>query len=80
MNSLDLPRQPLLSERELANYLAVSLETVRRLRYGGRGPRYARVGAQVRYDLDDVQAWRTNQSGVKPQQPQYEEVNQAQGT
>ncbi len=51
--------QPAQPER----YLNVSIETVRRLRYKGRGPRYRRISSQIRYCLADVRAWCEAQPG-----------------
>ncbi|WP_423717164.1 helix-turn-helix transcriptional regulator [Actinomycetospora cinnamomea] len=56
---------PLLTEREVARRLAVSLDTVRRLRSRGSGPRAVRVGARaVRYRPQDVDAWLRSRSGA----------------
>jgi len=47
----------LLNEREVAARLSVSVASVRRWRLFGQGPKYLKVGAAVRYKLEDVTAW-----------------------
>jgi excisionase family DNA binding protein len=47
----------LLTEAELAEYLKLSLSTVRRMRYGGTGPAVVWLGARPRYRKSDVDAW-----------------------
>ena len=58
------PVEPLLSERELAAICGLSMAAIRRWRLLGKGPRYIKVGAAVRYRLDDVNNWlETRPSG-----------------
>jgi excisionase family DNA binding protein len=52
-----LGENALLTERELADCLKVSLTTVRRLRRTGKGPPVVWVGRQPRYRKQDVDAW-----------------------
>jgi len=47
----------LLKETEVAMRLAVSLASLRRWRVDGRGPRFIKLGASVRYRVQDVEAW-----------------------
>ena len=47
----------LLSTTEVAEWLGVPMETVRRWRKHGDGPRGFKVGRHVRYDPTDVRAW-----------------------
>jgi excisionase family DNA binding protein len=47
----------LLTEAELAQYLKLSLSTVRRMRYAGTGPAVVWLGARPRYRKSDVDAW-----------------------
>jgi len=47
----------LLNEKQLAMKLGLSLACARRWRTTGRGPRYIKLGASVRYRLEDVEAW-----------------------
>jgi predicted site-specific integrase-resolvase len=44
----------LLKEQEVATRLAVSVKTLRRWRWAGRGPRFLKIGAAVRYDPADL--------------------------
>ena len=56
--------EPLLSERELAAICGLSMAAIRRWRLLGKGPRYIKVGAAVRYRLEDVNNWlETRPSG-----------------
>jgi predicted DNA-binding transcriptional regulator AlpA len=47
----------LLPEKEVAPRLAISLASLRRWRVEGRGPRYLKLGASVRYRVSDVEQW-----------------------
>ena len=47
----------LITEREIAKQLHVSLALVRRWRVEKRGPTFIKVGPLVRYRPEDVQAW-----------------------
>ena len=47
---------PLLTIRDLAEYLGVSEKTVRRLQAAGRIP-FVRVGRGIRFDPGDVFRW-----------------------
>lgn len=49
------PEKKLLTEREVAEALAVSRQTVANWRFKGRGPRYLKVGRLVRYRPGDVE-------------------------
>ena len=53
------PRTRHLTTDELAERLGgdFSVETVKRWRKTGTGPKYIRVGKHVRYRLADVEAW-----------------------
>lgn len=55
--------EPLLSERELAAICGLSMAAIRRWRLLGKGPRYIKVGAAVRYRLDDVNNWLETRPG-----------------
>jgi len=46
--------ETLLTEREAASVLQVSLTSVRRWRREGRGPVYRKIGRSVRYRQDDL--------------------------
>jgi len=45
------------NEHFVAQFFDVSLGTVRHWRYLGKGPRYKKVGALVRYSIEDLNAW-----------------------
>jgi excisionase family DNA binding protein len=50
-------RQPLMSVRELAELLQVSVKTVYDWRYRGLGPAAIKVGRHVRYEPDEIERW-----------------------
>jgi hypothetical protein len=47
----------LLSQREAAELLHLSVRSLERLRVMGTGPRFLRVGHSVRYRPEDIQAF-----------------------
>jgi len=47
----------LLNERDVARTVGMSLASVRRWRLRHEGPRYIKIGAAVRYRLQDVRGW-----------------------
>jgi excisionase family DNA binding protein len=49
--------QPLMSVKELAELLQVSVKTIYDWRYRGLGPKAIRVGRHVRYELDEIERW-----------------------
>ena len=51
------PIEALLDEKELAQWLRVSIGTLRYWRTEGKGPRYRKVGQLVRYAPADVHDW-----------------------
>lgn len=52
----------LLSTKELAEYLAVPVQTIYAWRARGDGPRGFRVGRHVRFRAEDVEAWLDRQA------------------
>jgi predicted DNA-binding transcriptional regulator AlpA len=46
-----------LNEKELAEWLHLSLPAIRRFRYEDRGPRFVKFGSSVRYSTTDVASW-----------------------
>lgn len=54
---LESSLEPLLSERDLARVMCMSLVYVRILRRTGNGPAAIRVGRVYRYAPSDVRAW-----------------------
>jgi len=49
--------QPLLTQRQCAEALALSERTLERFRVSGGGPKFGRLGKSVRYRLSDVEVW-----------------------
>jgi len=49
--------QPLLTQRQCAEALALSERTLERFRVSGVGPKFVRMGKSVRYRLNDVEVW-----------------------
>lgn len=47
----------LMPEGEAAQCLGVAVATLRRWRWAGRGPKYAKIGAAVRYDAEELRAY-----------------------
>ena len=45
---------PLVNEIEAARILDLSPLTLRKWRWAGKGPRFVKIGAAVRYDLADL--------------------------
>ena len=51
------PRPRLLKEAEAAEILNVEVATLRRWRWARRPPRFVKIGAAVRYDPADLEAF-----------------------
>ena len=49
--------QPLLTQRQAAETLALSERTLERFRVTGAGPKFVRLGKSIRYRLADLEAW-----------------------
>ena len=49
--------QPLLTQRQCAEMLALSERTLERLRVTGAGPKFLRIRHSVRYRPADVEQW-----------------------
>ena len=49
--------EALLNEKQVAETLGLSLAALRRWRYEGRGPKFLKLYAAVRYSPVDVQEW-----------------------
>jgi excisionase family DNA binding protein len=57
INNAGHPEGHLLTERELARYLSVSLGCCRKWRLLRRGPAFLKLGSLVRYRIEDVHEW-----------------------
>lgn len=57
----DVAQAPLGTPREVANYLQAPEKTLANWRYLGVGPRFIKVGQNVRYRWEDVEAWLQEQ-------------------
>jgi excisionase family DNA binding protein len=53
--------QEIMNTREAADYLRVSPSTLEHMRIVGRGPKFFFVGKQVRYRLEDIRRFATEQ-------------------
>ena len=53
----------LLTEEDVAKQLRVSLAALRRWRLEGRGPRFIKVSALVRYRPEELEDWLASQPG-----------------
>jgi hypothetical protein len=51
----------LLTEEDVAKHLQVSLAALRRWRVEGRGPRFIKVSALVRYRPEELEDWLASQ-------------------
>ncbi len=49
--------RPLAKEHEAARILGLSVKTLRRWRWAGKGPRFLKIGGAVRYDPADLEAF-----------------------
>lgn len=63
------PHRRLLTEKEAAPYLALSVRTLQAWRVRGGGPPFVKLGAAVRYDVAALDQWteaqvRANTSGA----------------
>jgi hypothetical protein len=52
-----LENDVLLSETEAARLLTVTRRALQSLRLRGEGPRFRKLGAQVRYSMNDIRAF-----------------------
>ncbi|NEX22166.1 helix-turn-helix domain-containing protein [Thiorhodococcus mannitoliphagus] len=52
----------LLTEREAATELSLSIRTLQQWRVRGVGPSFLKLGRAVRYDADTLEAWLADQS------------------
>lgn len=59
----------LLNEHDVARITGLSVASVRRWRLIRQGPRYLKIGAAVRYKVEDITAWLESRptGGQEPQ-------------
>jgi excisionase family DNA binding protein len=62
----------LLTPREVAEALRLSVRTVERLRATGEGPEYIRFGSSVRYDRDALARWLAERKRRSTSEPDRE--------
>ena len=58
--TLTLPQ--MLSEKQAARILAVSIAALRRWRREGRGPEFTRLGRCIRYNVKSIECWLAENS------------------
>lgn len=56
-----IERRNLADTEEVAEYMSKPPRTLEQWRYRGVGPRYLKVGRDVRYRWEDVDAWLDEQ-------------------
>jgi hypothetical protein len=61
--------QTLLTQRDAATLLALSVRTLERLRVRGVGPRFVKAGKAVRYQQDALERWVAAQSRASTSEP-----------
>ncbi len=57
MHTPSVVRSRLLKETEAAAILNIEVPTLRRWRWAGKPPRFIKIGAAVRYDMADLEAF-----------------------
>jgi hypothetical protein len=66
MEQITFPLPQMLSEKQAARILAVSIAALRRWRREGRGPQFTRLERCVRYSVRSIECWLAeNSSGSK---------------
>ena len=48
-----------MTTREAADFLGFTAGTLRVWRSQGKGPSYYKVGRMIRYEVDDLEAWKS---------------------
>lgn len=57
---------PLLCEAEVAKRFGLSVHTLRKWRWAGRGPSFLKVGRAVRYRVEDLLAFLAANENARP--------------
>ena len=55
----------MMNDLQVAEYLNVSVSTLRRWRLLNQGPKYLKIGAAVRYKRGDVETWMESLPGLR---------------
>jgi len=58
-------RPEMLNDVQVAEYLNMSVGTLRRWRLFRKGPKFLKVGSAVRYKRGDVEAWMDSLPGLR---------------
>lgn len=61
-NALTSTSEQLLNEHEAAALLNLAVPTLRRWRWSGHGPRFAKIGRAVRYEPRELRAYVERQT------------------
>jgi hypothetical protein len=56
------PLRPFLNEQQAATFLAISPRTLQAWRVKGGGPKFLKIGASVRYRVEDLLGWVETQN------------------
>ena len=60
------PKMPVtMNEQQVAEYLSMSVGSVRKWRRLGGGPKFIKIGRSVRYRREDVEAWLGSRPGLR---------------
>lgn len=51
------PKSEIMNEHQVAEYLNMSVASVRRWRFLRKGPKFVKIGSAVRYKHGDVETW-----------------------
>lgn len=57
LNPASRPRTEMLNEHQVAEFLNMSVASVRRWRLFRKGPKFVKIGSAVRYKKADLDAW-----------------------
>jgi len=65
-NPPSLPKQPeMMNEHQVAEFVQLSVASVRRWRLFRKGPKYLKIGSAVRYRRADVETWLNSCPGLR---------------
>lgn len=66
---IQTPAQRLIREREAAAILGLAVKTLQRWRWEGRGPRFHKIGAAVRYDIAELERFIADAERLSTSEP-----------